>query len=82
MKLVKSHVMGEAVVENTSLIENLKNLFPLLKVFQIVATINFLSIQPVVFAPVRSSLKLLDKSVFHALLKLVNAVCSGKERYL
>ena len=81
-KHVKSHVMGEEIVEGTSAIENIENGSPLLNVFRIVAAFNFLAIQPVVFAPVRSSLKLLDKSIFHALLKLVNAVSSGEERNL
>ena len=81
-KRVKSHVMGEEIVERTSAIENLENGHPLVNVFRIVAAMNFLAIQPVIFAPVRSSLKLLDKSVFHALLKLVNAVSSGEERNL
>ena len=82
MKRVKSHVMGEEVIEGTSAIENLENGSPLANVFRIVAAMNFLVIQLVVFAPVRSSLKLLDKSIFHALLKLVNAVSSREERNL
>ena len=74
--------MGEEIVEGTSTIENIENGYPLLNILRIVAAFNFLAIQLVVFAPVRSSLKLLDKSIFHALLKLVNAVSSGEERNL
>ena len=79
---VKSHVMSEKVVKKTSSVENLKNLFPLSNLLLVVASTKLHVVQLVVLSPVWPRFKLLDKCIFHTLLKLVNTVRSGEEWYL
>ncbi len=74
--------MSEEVVERPSLIEHLEDLFPLVQLFIVVASVDLHSVKPVVLSPVWPRLEFPVKGVFHHLLKLVNAKCSGKEWYL
>lgn len=71
--------MSEEVVKQPSLVEHLEHLFPLVQRPFVVACVDLHSVQPVVLSPVWPRLELAEKIVFHHLLKLVNAECSGKE---
>ena len=79
---VECHIMREPVVERPFLVENLENLYPLADLVPIVARKNLHSVNAIVFSPVWPGLKLLEKFVFHALLKFVNAERSREKWYL
>ena len=81
-KRVKPHVVSKTVVKRPSFVEQLEHLFPLFQLVIVVAVVDLPVVKPVVLSPVWPRLELCVESVFHHLLKLVNAKSSGEEWYL
>lgn len=74
--------MSKTVVKRPSFVENLEHLFPLVQLVTVVAGLDLRSVEPVVLSPVWPRPELFKESVFHQLLKFVNAKSSGEEWYL